>query len=139
MKSTLRILFLLISVFIFSCEEEPFFVQCDDCVALEPVKAELKMKLDDALYGVSTIINVYAGNLEDNILYRTIQTSASETSTSVSLNQKYTVTATYYKDGTYYIAVDAATPRVTYNKDQCTDPCYYVYDRIVELRIKYTK
>jgi len=139
MKSTIRIFFLILSVFSFSCEEQPFFVKCDECVADEPLKADLKMKLDRQSYGVLTIIDVYTGNLEDNILYRTITTSSDETSISVTLNQKYTVTATYYIDGAYFIAVDAATPRVTYNKDQCNDPCYYIYDRDVNLRLKYTK
>jgi hypothetical protein len=139
MKNTIRILFLLLSVFTFSCEEKPFFVKCDECVATEPLKAELKMKLDRPNYGVTTIVNVYTGNLEDNIIYKTFQTSSDQTSVSVTLNQKYTVTATYYVDGTYYIAVDSATPRVTYNKDQCNDPCYYTYDREVDLRLKYTK
>jgi len=55
----------------------------------------------------------------------------------VSLNKKYTVTATYQIDGDTYIAVDSAFPRVKYTKEQCEDPCYFVYDRIVDLRIKY--
>jgi hypothetical protein len=139
MKSTIKIFILLITIFIFSCEEKPFFVQCDECVPDEPLKANLKMKLDHPYDGVPTLINVYTGNLEDSIIYRTIQTSSDNTSVSVTLNQKYTVTATYNMNGTTYIAVDSATPRVTYNKDQCTDPCYFIYDREVDLRLKYTK
>ena len=139
MKSTIRIFFLILSVFSFSCEEQPFFVKCDECVIDEPLNADLKMKLSSSNYGVATIINVYIGNLEDKILYHTIQTSSTETSIKVTLNQFYTVTATYKKDGTSYIAVDAAAPRVTYNKDQCDDPCYYIYDKEVDLRLKYTK
>ena len=139
MKSTLRIFFLILSVFSFSCEEQPFFVKCDECVLDEPLNADLKMKLSGSNYGVPTIINVYLGNLEDNILYRTIQTSGTETSIKVTLTQLYTVTASYNRDGINYIAVDAAAPRVTYNKDQCNDPCYYIYDKEVDLRLKYTK
>jgi hypothetical protein len=138
LKHTIRIFFFLLTVFSFSCEK-PLFVQCNECVADEPLKADLKMNLDHYNYGVSTLINVYTGNLEDGIIYRTIQTQSDQTSVSVTLNQKYTVTATYYIDGTDYIAVDSATPRVTYNKDQCTDPCYFIYDREVNLRLKFTK
>jgi hypothetical protein len=139
MKRFIRVLFLLLSVFSFSCEEKPVFVQCDECVSEEPLKAELKMKLDNYGYSGGTIINVYTGNLEDDILYRTFTTNSTESSISVTLNQKYTVTATYYIPSKYYVAVDSATPRVEYNKDQCTDPCYYIYDREVDLRLKYTK
>jgi hypothetical protein len=139
MRKTIKILFFLFSVFSFSCEEQPFFVKCDECTTEEPLKAQLKMKLDKSAYGVSTVINVYSGNLEDGVLYGTISTTSDETSMTVTLNKKYTVTATYNIDGITYIAVDSATPRVTYNKDQCNDPCYYIYDNDVNLRLKYTK
>jgi hypothetical protein len=57
----------------------------------------------------------------------------------VPINKKYTATATYYKSDIKYVAVDSATPRVKYDKNQCDDPCYFVYDRVVDLRLKYTK
>jgi hypothetical protein len=139
MRKTIKIFFFLFSVFSFSCEEQPFFVKCDECTIEEPLKAQLKMKLDKSVNGVSTIINVYSGNLEDDVLYGTISTTSDETSMTVTLNKKYTVTATYNIDGISYIAVDSATPRVSYNKDQCNDPCYYIYDNDVNLRLKYTK
>jgi len=139
MKKTIKIFFFLLTVFSFSCEEQPFFVKCDECTTEEPLKAQLKIKLDKSLSGVPTVINVYTGNLEDNVLYSTITTSADETSITVTLNKKYTFTATYNIDSITYIAVDSATPRVSYNKDQCNDPCYYIYDNDVNLRLKYTK
>jgi len=138
MRHTIRIFFFLLTVFSFSCEEQSFFVKCDECVADEPVNAELKIKLSKSSSGGAKI-NVYTGNLEDSILYRTLTTSSTETSIRVTLNQKYTVTASYLEPPKTYIAVDSATPRVVYNKDQCTDPCYYIYDRVVDLRLKYTK
>lgn len=139
MRKTLRIIFFLLTVFSFSCEKQPFFVKCDECTTDEPLKAQLKIKLDKSPDGKSIVINVYSGNLEDNIIYGTISTLAEETSITVTLNKKYTVTATYYIDSISYIAVDSATPRVSYNKDQCNDPCYYIYDNDVNLRLKYTK
>jgi hypothetical protein len=139
MKITIRILLLLLTVLVFSCEEQPFFVKCDECVADEPLNADIIIKLNRSEYGIARVINIYNGNLEDNILLGTIQTSSDETSVRVSLNQKYTLTVTYSINHTIYIAVDSATPRVTYNKDQCNDPCYYIYDKSVDLRLKYTR
>ena len=139
MRKTIKIFFFLLTVFSFSCEEQPFFVKCDECTTDEPLKAQLIIKLDKPYYGVPTVINVYSGNLEDNVLYGTITTSSDETSLTVTLNKKYTVTATYYIDSISYVAVDSATPRVSYNKEQCNDPCYYIYDNDVNLRLKYTK
>jgi len=56
----------------------------------------------------------------------------------VSINKKYTITATYFF-GAKYTAVNSVTPRVRYSKDQCDDPCYYVYDKTVNLKLKYLK
>ena len=140
MKNLLKIISYLILTISFSCEDQTLFVKCDDCTTDEPIATNLTIKLDNYGYSGGTIINVYSGNIEDSILLRTLETrNQTETSISVTLNKKYTVTALYYIPGKYYTAVDSATPRVSYIKDQCTDPCYYVYDRVIDLRLKYTK
>jgi hypothetical protein len=84
-------------------------------------------------------VEIWEGNLEDSILMGSY-TSLSKTFTQqVTLNKKYTITATYYVSDSKYIAVDSATPRVKYEKAQCDDPCYYIYDKDCDLRLKYTK
>jgi hypothetical protein len=130
---------LIIFIFSLSCEDQGRIVKCPDCLSTEPTKTDLEIKLDESLYGSTTVINVYEGNLEDSVIYQSFKTSSSSTSTSVTLNKKYTVTATYYLSGNYYIAVDSATPRVRYEKSQCDDPCFYIYDRKIDVRLKYTK
>lgn len=139
MKITIRLFLFLILVICFSCEEQGLFVKCPDCTAEEPLKTNLEIKIDINFYSNATLIKVYEGNLEDNILYSSYQSSGTGTTIPVTINKKYTVTATYYISGNYYIAVDSATPRVKYDKEQCNDPCYFVYDRVVDLRLKYTK
>jgi hypothetical protein len=131
--------FILLAVALFfSCEKEPLFVKCVECLSEEPVNVSLDVKLDNNYNGASTLINVYEGNLEDSVLYRSFNTTSTTTTISVTVNKKYTVTATYYVPDDYYVAIDAATPRVKYEKSQCKDPCYYVYDRSIDLRLKYT-
>ena len=142
MRNLLKIISFLILTFSFSCEKQPLFVKCDDCTATKPAETGLTIKLDYYSYGGGTVVNIYSGNIEDSVLFRTLQTFSTEISISVTLNKKYTVTALYYipdKYNTTYTAVDSATPRVSYIKDQCTDPCYYAYDKVVDLRLKYTK
>jgi len=139
MQNSLRILFFFILVFSFSCEENGFIVKCSDCTLDEPVKAELEAKLDQDFYYSGVLIQIWEGNLEDSILignYTSYDTSFSEW---VTINKKYTMTATYYISNDKYIAIDSATPRVKYDKSQCDDPCYYIYDRKCDLRLKYTK
>jgi len=134
-----RILLFLFIVVLFSCEEHGLFVKCPDCTIEEPVNTWLEVDLDISYSSVSTQINVYEGNLEDNILCASYHTSYTRTKIPVTINKKYTLTATYYIPGDYYITVDSATPRVRYDKEQCDDPCFFVYDKIIDLRLKYTK
>jgi hypothetical protein len=134
----LKIVFLIILILSFSCEEQGLFIKCNDCFADEPLVTDLEVKLDIGLFGAPILINVYEGNLEDGILYDSFSASGTTTKVNVHLNKKYTVTATYYKSEDLYVAVDSATPRVKYTKEQCDDPCYFVYDKTIDLRLKKT-
>ena len=141
MRKVFRIIFLLILCTFFSCEESPLFINCPDCTEEEPLETDIEIKLESRTDGANTLINVYEGNLEDSVKYTSFYTSSnnSRTSVSVAINKKYTITATYFKTNNKYIAVDSATPRVKYDKEQCDNPCYMVYDRKCNLRLKYTK
>jgi hypothetical protein len=136
MARTLKVIFLLVLVTIFSCEKEGLFVKCSDCVTDEPVSTDLNIKLDNNYYGYLVEINVWQGYLEDSVLYKSFSSSSQSSSISVSLNKIYTVTATYHVDGDIYTVVDSATPRVRYAKSQCNDPCYFIYDKEVNLALK---
>lgn len=119
----------------FSCEKKDLLVVCSDCTAQEPKKTDLKIKLDSDFTHAS--VRVYEGNIEDSILIRTFTTNFSETTVSVSVNKLYTITATYQTGGKSYVAIDSARPGVKYDEQQCDNPCYFVYDRIINLRVKY--
>jgi hypothetical protein len=138
MKNIPRLLFLIILAFSFSCEKQGLIAYCPDCTEDEPVTTILEASLDNVNYSAA-IIKIYEGNLEDNILLYTIQVASTNFSYEVMINKKYTITATYQIANDVYIAVDSATPRVKYTKDQCDTPCYFVYDKTCNLRLKYTK
>jgi hypothetical protein len=139
--STLSKIFLLfILILCFSCEDKGIIVKCEDCLSEEPINTTLDVKLDLSDYGfLPALITVYEGNIEDSVVYDSFSVNSETTSITVSINKKYTVTATYYIPDDYYIAVDSATPKVRYEKSQCSDPCYFVYDKSINLRLKYTK
>lgn len=127
-------------LFCFSCEDtEPLIINCAECLLYEPDEAEITIKLENVSSQELTIVKIYTGYLEDNLLYKTISASSGSISTKVPFNKIYTVTATYFIDGTFYTAVDTFTPRVKYEEEQCVDPCYYVYDNDINLRLKYTE
>ena len=137
MQKIVRILSFIILVISFSCEDQTFIIQCSDCVADEPVTAELYADIDPDHY-YEALIQIWEGNLEDSILYGSYTSYTKVFTQEVTLNKKYTITATYDVSDKKYIAVDSATPRVKYDKSQCDNPCYYVYDRKCNLRLKYT-
>jgi hypothetical protein len=139
MRITGKIFLAFMFILCFSCEDQGLIVKCPDCTAEEPKKTYLNVKLDDAYYGYQTVINVYEGNMEDSVLYSTYTIIGNHTTIDVSLNKKFTVTATYYIPDDYYVAIDSATPRVRFDKTKCDDPCYFVYDKDIDLRLKYTK
>jgi hypothetical protein len=137
MRHIIRVIILLIFVVFLSCEKQGFIVNCSDCTTDEPTKTNLEIKLNDRYFLNTVKIDVYEGNLEDKVLYSSFAASTKNTTISVTINKKYTVTATYYISGNSYFAVDSATPGIKYEKNQCNNPCYFVYDRQIDLRIKH--
>jgi hypothetical protein len=110
MKKIVRIISFLILAISFSCEDQAFIVQCSDCTADEPVTAELYADLDPDYY-YSCLIQIWEGNLEDSLLVDSYNSSSKTFTHEVTLNK---------------------------TKAQCDDPCYYLYDKKCDLRLKYT-
>jgi hypothetical protein len=135
MRITLKIFLFLILVICFSCEEQPFFVQCSDCTVDEPLRTDLEVKLESGNYS-EALIRFYEGNIEDSILIGSYRSFSSSFNLDVYINKKYSVTATYYIVNKKYIAVDSATPRVKYEKELCENLCYFIYNRVIDLRLK---
>jgi len=137
MKRIIRILFTTLLAVCFSCEEKGWLADCDDCTVEIPRTTYLLIKLTDT--GLPVLLNIYEGELEDSVLYDFINiNNVKEYSADVPVNKTFTITATYDIEDITYIAVDSATPKVRYTEDQCEEACYYVYDREVDVRLKYT-
>ena len=146
MRIALKLFLWVILILSFSCEEQGISIKCSDCITDEPSTAELDIKIDVSSTSKYTEINIYEGNLEDSVLYSTrvlYSTQHPYLSNSlkvpVTINKKYTVTANYNISGTYFIAIDSATPQVGFDDTKCDGPCYFIYDKDVDLRLKYNK
>lgn len=126
--------------FLLSCEKA-VIVDCEDCSLSEPVNAVLTINLSPDAETIGTTepveIKIYEGELEDNIIFKTLTKFSDEFTTEVRINKKYTITALYKRDNADYLAIDSVFPRIKYDKDQCESPCFYVYDKTVNLRLKY--
>jgi len=114
-------------------------VNCQECKKDEPYLAEIEIRLDLQEFGYPVTVDVYEGNIEDGVINSSFNINGNKTSVELHINKKYTFSATYSTPEGTYTVIDSAMPRVSYNKDQCDDPCYYVYDKVVNLRLKYTK
>jgi hypothetical protein len=139
MKIFAKYIFPIIILMLLSCDEQGWFVRCLDCFPDEPRDATLLINFDDYRYmKAPPLIKIYKGNIEDSLLITSFAQSTGTSTYDVSLNVKYTLTAKYIMDsGKTYIVVDAVTPKVKYEKTLCEKPCYFVYDKIVNLKLKY--
>jgi hypothetical protein len=138
MKIVLRLTMFIILASVFSCEKD-FLTKCPDCTSDEPETVDLIIYVDNPVSSVSNLtINIYEGNLEDNILIKSYSMQNREvTYFEAQINKKYTVTANYTYGNRTYIAVDSAIPRIRYEPDECDNPCYYIYNKNLDLRLKY--
>jgi hypothetical protein len=142
MRTTFYILLLILTTIVFSCEKNGLLVLCRDCYVDEPERPTIEVKLsnfDPAMGFYVVQVDVYDGNLEDSILIVSDKVTSGDWSYKGYFNKKYTFTATYVLANNKYITVDAAFPEVRYVKDQCDEPCYYVYGNKINLRLKYPK
>jgi hypothetical protein len=138
MRNIFHLLFLIILITVFSCEDSEYATNCDECRGDEPVEAVLSAKLDENYYSGGIIIKIYEGKISDNVLYDSVRVfSSKKYEKRVPLNKQYTVTATYMVDGKSYTATDSTTPKVKYTETLCTEPCYFVYNRKLNLTRKY--
>ena len=138
-RAASRAIILVFMVLLFSCENlQDNFLNCSECKLDEPSDAEIEIKLSDNYSEIR--INIFEGNLEDSILYKTITTVSNSTYSTLPLNKTFTLAARYLSSsGNQYIAVNSITPHVRYVKDQCDEPCYFIYNKKVNLRLKYSK
>lgn len=149
MKSYKIFFIFLIFTLFFSCENDEevlrdiSFINCNECTVDEPFRADILIKLADPYkFGSSddrVFIDIFEGNLEDEVLFGSVQTSSGETTLSLPINKKYSITATYYINNKTYIAVNSVTPRVQYNENSCDEPCYYTSPGSLNLKLKHTK
>lgn len=122
----------------FSCEDmETVIINCKECVPEEPDNAELEIKLEEARNMELTTVRIYIGAIEDSLLYKTLKTVEERILVIVPLNETYTLAATYHIDETNFVAINMVAPHVKYFKSQCINPCYYIDDRTVNLKLNY--
>lgn len=128
--------FMVLMLFMTSCEEL-YIVDCDQCKTQEPSSCLLEIQLGEPPPDVFFDVIIYRGKIEEGVIVANIQTRESLIYQSVALNSEYTVTSAFSVDDIEYTAVDATRPRVDIITDMCEETCYWVYNKRVNLVIKY--
>jgi hypothetical protein len=126
-------------IIVFSCEKEDPTILCGECINEDPFQINLYISFDPYKDGMHMppVVNVYQGNIEDSVLVRTIFPEISPVNVLLSVNIKYTITATYYYIGKNIIAFDSTTPKAKYKGTVCDKPCYLPYNNEVDVRLRY--
>lgn len=130
------ILALLTLVFVFSCENWPFDINCDDCYQIEPDSADLVIRLTIDEVNPFVPVVFYKGNVESNNI-EWIDTFISETATLYSkVGQYYSIEAKYLTgNGDTIIAIDGGKIKTTFIRDACDVDCWVVRGGKLDVRV----
>jgi len=132
---------LIIAAFLlllFSCEDG-YITDCEECYS-DDYRVVLKIKFRTPEYiPVNPVVTLYEGNVSDSIIIGKsyISEPHSYIEYDAILYKDYSAMLVFYKDGRKYVTTAAACPQVKYDETTCEEPCYYLYDNILDLRLRY--
>jgi len=111
-------------------------VDCSECYTDKPKYGEIEVILTINNENPEVFITLYEEEFnEANAIYTgVIQTST--TRLTLRTNKEYVVKAEYLKDGRSYHVINRAKLKTKRDYETCSDPCYYIIDKSVDLRIK---
>ena len=136
------VLILISAVFILlphhSCDIEDLKVfDCSECYTNKPEFSEAKISVTIDNENQQVPITVYLGSYDDGlIVYEDITTSLMN---YVWLENEvdYTLVAEYIRNGRTVNVVNGLTMKIRKDYENCNEPCYYVRNRNVNLKLKY--
>lgn len=136
--SRTSILAALCMILLFSCEKG-YITDCRECYTEGPEVSLTVYIAGSDFVPSSPRFTLYEGAMEDNIILTQYYVEGFSTSISFQalLYKDYTATLEFTLDGQKYVTVDAACPQLRYDETSCDEPCYYVYDNIMDLRLRY--
>ncbi|MDX9902522.1 MAG: hypothetical protein RB288_00405 [Bacteroidales bacterium] len=124
---------------LFSCEEG-YITDCGQCYTDYPSQPTLRILFwNPDLTMQNAKVTLYEGAVDDSLVIRhyNIETAASSLSYNAILYKDYSATLEFIFEGQKYITTGAACPKVRYDETSCDEPCYYVYDNVIDLRLRY--
>lgn len=136
-RTGIAVVFLL--TLLFSCEDS-FVGNCSECYpeGVPAVKLKILYRNPDYI-PVNPKVTLYEGAVEDGKIIQEyiIGEAFSYIEVDAILYKDYSATLEYYRDSRRYISTAGACPKTGYDKNSCDEPCYFLYDNIIDLRPRY--
>lgn len=133
------IMVILAVLLVFSCEKG-YMTDCRECDPEYPVQPLLKIYYrNPETIPLNPKVTLFEGAIEDSIIIRIfyLDEPLSFLTFDAILYKDYSATLEFINDGQKYITTGAARPKVRYDETSCDEPCYYVYDNVIDLRLRY--
>jgi len=122
-----------------SCEKG-HMTNCSECMPDSVGEVKLKIYLnEDRSSSPDFIVTIYEGPVENGLILEKIEVLSNYFEYPAMLYKDYSLSVEYTINGEKYIAIDKALPKVRYDESTCSEPCYAVYDNVVDLRLKYVR
>ncbi len=137
MKLKIKVLFFILLI-LGSCEKG-YITDCDECNSENIGDVNLEIWVSESTSYAVEVVKIYEGLIEDGNLLAEFPAYDSYSVFPAMLYKDYTLSVEYKIEGKKYIVIDSVRPKVRYDKNSCDEACYYVYDNIADLRLKYTK
>jgi len=138
MSRTSLILSILL-LLLLSCEEG-YLTNCSQCYTSEDYAVRLKISIrNPERISENPVVTLYEGPVSDGIVierYSIIDPNATIYYDAI-LYKDYSATLEVRYDGKNYVTTAGACPKVRYDETTCEEPCWYVYDNILDLRLRY--
>jgi hypothetical protein len=129
----------LLMLVLFSCEDG-YLTDCRSCFTELPgnVTIEIRFRNNDRV-PQNPLVTIYEGAVEDGMIIDRyyVQDPYSYLSYDALLYKDYSATLEFSYNGKKYITTAAACPKVRYDESSCDQPCYYIYDNVLDLRLRY--
>ncbi len=129
----------LLMLLLFSCEDG-YLTDCRRCYTNVEgnVTIEIRFRNPDRV-PLNPVVTIYEGAIDEGIIIDRyyVQDPTSFISYDAILYKNYSATLEFSYDGKRYITTAAACPKVRYDESSCDEPCYYIYDNVLDLRLRY--
>ncbi len=137
--SRISVLLTILILLLFSCEEG-YLTDCSQCSVSEDYNVVLKINLrDQDRYMEDPVVTLYEGPVSDGIVIEKyyIVDPNSMIYYGAILYKDYSATLEFRYNGRQYVSTAGACPKVRFDETTCDEPCWYVYDNIIELNLRY--